>query len=68
MVQEETVVESETRIVECERLTLVWGGGNDNLSDTHILQVGTCPRPRPPVNTWFRVTSKTRRRYLLFAR
>jgi hypothetical protein len=45
MVQEETVVESETRIVECERLALVWGSGDNNLSDAHIFKVGTYPRP-----------------------
>jgi hypothetical protein len=41
VVQEETVVESETRIAKCERLALVWGSGNDDLSDAHIFKVGT---------------------------
>ena len=48
MVQEETVVESETRISVCERLALVWGGGDDDLSDAHIFKVGTWPRQHPP--------------------
>jgi hypothetical protein len=48
MVQEETVVEGETRIGECERLALVWGSGDDDLSDAHIFKVGTCPRQHPP--------------------
>ena len=48
MVQEETVVESETRISVCKRLALVWGGGDDDLSDAHIFKVGTCPRQHPP--------------------
>ena len=41
MVEEETVVDRETRIVECERLALVWGGRDDDLSDAHIFEVGT---------------------------
>jgi hypothetical protein len=48
MVQEETVVESETRIVECKRLALVWGSGDHNLSDAHVFKVGTYTRPRTP--------------------
>jgi hypothetical protein len=45
VVEEETVVERETRIVECERLALVRGGGDDDLSDAHIFKLGTCPSP-----------------------
>jgi hypothetical protein len=38
VVQEEAVVERETRIVECERLALMRGSGNDDLSDAHIFK------------------------------
>jgi hypothetical protein len=55
MVQEETVVESETRIVECERLALVWGSGDNNLSDAHIFKVGTYPRQPAPSKYAIRV-------------
>ena len=41
MVQEEAVVERETRIVKCERLALMRGSGNDDLSDAHIFKLGT---------------------------
>jgi hypothetical protein len=40
VVQEEAVVERETGIVECERLALMRGSGNDDLSDTHIFKLG----------------------------
>ena len=43
--EEETVVERETRIVECERLPLVRGSGDDDLSDAEIFELGTCPSP-----------------------
>ena len=43
--QEETVVEGETCIVECERLALVRGSGENNLSNAHVFMLGTCPRP-----------------------
>ena len=43
MVEEETVVERETRIIECERLALVRSSGDDDLSDAHIFEVGTYP-------------------------
>jgi hypothetical protein len=41
MVEEETIVERETRIVKRERLALVWSGRDDDLSDAHIFEVGT---------------------------
>ena len=41
MVQEEAVVERKTRIVKCERLALMQGSGNDDLSDAHIFKLGT---------------------------
>jgi hypothetical protein len=42
VVQDEAVVEHETRIVKCERLALMRGSGIDDLSDTHIFKLGTC--------------------------
>lgn len=48
MVQEETVVESKTCIVKCERLALVWGSGDNNLSDAPIFKVGAYIRPHTP--------------------
>ena len=56
--EEETVVERETRIVKCERLALVWGSGDDNLSDAHIFIVGACPRPPAPSVCGFDWTEK----------
>jgi hypothetical protein len=47
MVQEETVIEGKTRISVCERLALVWGSGDDDLSDAHIFKVGACSRRHP---------------------
>jgi len=44
VVQEETVVEGETCIVERERLALMRGSGDDDLSNGHIFIFGTCPR------------------------
>jgi hypothetical protein len=45
-VQEETVVERETRVIESERLALVWGGRDDDLSDAQVFEVGACTRIR----------------------
>jgi hypothetical protein len=40
VVQEEAVVERETRVVKGERLALMRGSGNDDLSDAHIFILG----------------------------
>jgi hypothetical protein len=53
MVEEETVVESKTRIVKCERFALLWGSGDNNLNDAHIFILGTCPRPTTPSTCGF---------------
>jgi hypothetical protein len=64
MVQEETVVESETRIVKCERLGLEWGSGDHNLTDAHIFKVGTYQCP-PTLSQYVGLCkSKTQRHYL----
>ena len=68
MVQEETVVEGKACIVICERLALVWGSRDDNLSDAHIFTVGTYPRPPAPSMLCSCEKKKTRRHHLLFAR
>lgn len=43
VVEEETVVEREARVVKCERLALVWCSRDDDLSDALILEFGACP-------------------------
>ena len=64
MVQEEAVVERETRIVKCERLALMRrGSGNDDLSDAHIFILGAYLK--------FFLNTRERQRdeaHLLFAR
>jgi hypothetical protein len=40
VVQEEAVVERETRIIKRERLALMRDSGNDDLSDAHIFKLG----------------------------
>jgi hypothetical protein len=45
VVQEEDIVERETRIVKCERLALALimrVSGNEDLSDARIFKLGTC--------------------------
>ena len=43
MVEEETVVEREARVVERERFALVRCGRNDDLGDALIFELGACP-------------------------
>jgi hypothetical protein len=41
VVQEETVVERETGVIKCERLALVCGSRDDDLSDAQVFKLGT---------------------------